>query len=173
MEMGWISRLWHFLGEDYKQLSEPYLQQLQIYLLVFERSKSQPQISRSSKRQANMRQSRMKKDIPKKSRDSISSRKGNKLLLPTKTSNSQLAIIHLLKQSEYYENILNQIFKDIKNYQKQVENYHTPPNRQIIENIISIMKGQPSQNWKSLLESAGVGHLSLEAAITNLVLRRK
>ena len=62
----------------------------------------------------------MKKDMHKKSRDSTSSRKGNKLLLPTKTSNSQLATIHLLKESEFYENILKQIFKDIKNYQKQV-----------------------------------------------------
>ena len=55
MEMGWMSRLWSFLGKNYKELSQKYLDRIDEVLAIFHQTQTRPQISRNSKRQCNMR----------------------------------------------------------------------------------------------------------------------
>ena len=79
----------------------------------------------------------------KKARESQSFRK-NKILLPTKTSNHHiLATIHLLKESQYYDSILEQIMRDIRILQHQVGS-HSALDEQTLEDMISLERDMPA-----------------------------
>lgn len=111
MELSWLTQVRAFLGLPNSDLTEHYVDEIDEYIAGYEQFKEQPQVSRGSKRQINLKH-RKESVVRKRDSNSLGRKTQAKRLTlgglgVAGTGNNHLASILLLKESENYDWILH------------------------------------------------------------------